>query len=45
MLQFATYTDFSNDTFRSLNIKMKKSIESVAGEDEYKDFTDKHRYL
>ncbi|GFR12461.1 tyrosine-protein kinase Fer [Trichonephila clavata] len=43
MLQFSTYTDFSNDTFRSLNIKMKKSIESVAGEDEYKDFTDKHR--
>ncbi|XP_054709764.1 tyrosine-protein kinase Fer-like [Uloborus diversus] len=43
MLQFATYTDFSNDTFRSLNIKIKKSVESVAGEDEYKDFTDKHR--
>ncbi|XP_035211006.1 tyrosine-protein kinase Fer-like isoform X2 [Stegodyphus dumicola] len=43
MLQFAAYTDFSNDTFRSLNIKIKKSIESVAGEDEYKDFTDKHR--
>ncbi|XP_071041069.1 tyrosine-protein kinase Fer isoform X3 [Parasteatoda tepidariorum] len=43
MLQFVSYTDFSNDTFRSLNIKIKKSVESVAGEDEYKDFTDKHR--
>lgn len=43
MLQFSSYTDFSNDTFRSLNIKIKKSVESVAGEDEYKDFTDKHR--
>lgn len=43
MLQFSSRTDFSNETFQSLNIKIRKSIESVAGEDEYKEFTDKHR--
>lgn len=41
LMEFAQYTDFSSETFQSIHIKIQKSIESLSGEDEYKDLGNK----